>query len=137
MPIVRLFVQTTMNKHIFYIIITCLLSSLAIGFTSCKGAKLRDADEAFDRGEYQDASVIYRKVYNKLTKREDRWLRGEVAYMMGLCYRKLGQSSRASAAFQNALRYEYEDSMAIFYLAEAQQHEGRYSEAISNYHEFL
>ncbi|MBO7610062.1 MAG: OmpA family protein [Muribaculaceae bacterium] len=126
-----------MNKHIFYILIACLLTSLTMGVTSCKGAKMRDADEAFDRGEYNDASVIYRKIYNKLTKREDRWLRGEVSYMMGLCYRKLGQSSRASAAFQNALRYEYEDSMAIFYLAEAQQHEGKYSDAISNYREFL
>lgn len=114
-----------------------VLAGLALGLGACKGAKLRDADEAFDRGEYNDAAVIYRKVYNKLTHREDRWLRGEVAYMMGLCYRKLNQSSRASAAFQNAIRYEYEDSMALFYLAEAQQREGRYSEAISNYREFL
>ena len=113
------------------------MASISLSITSCKGAKMRDADEAFDRGEYNDASVIYRKIYNKLTKREDRWLRGEVSYMMGLCYRKLGQSSRATAAFQNAIRYEYEDSMVIFYLAESQQHEGKYSEAISNYLEFL
>ncbi len=126
-----------MNKKTLHIIIAALLVGLSLSLGACKGAKLRDADEAFDRGEYYDASVIYRKVYNKLTKREDRWLRGEVAYMMGLCYRKLGQSSRASAAFQNAIRYEYEDSMALFYLAEAQHHEGKYSEAISNYHEFL
>ena len=110
-----------MNRRILYFITISLLVSLALGTIGCKGAKITAADEAYDRGEYYDASVIYRKVYNKLTKREDRWLRGEVAYMMGLCYRQLNQSSRASAAFQSAIRYEYEDSMALFYLAEAQQ----------------
>ena len=110
---------------------------LSLGIAGCKGAKISEADEAYDRGEYNDAAVIYRKVYNKLTKREDRWLRGEVAYMMGLCYRKLNQNSRASAAFQSAIRYEYEDSMALFYLAEAQQREGRYAEAIENYRAFM
>ncbi|MBR1804692.1 MAG: OmpA family protein [Muribaculaceae bacterium] len=126
-----------MNRRTVHIIIALVLAGLALSLGACKGAKLRDADEAFDRGEYNDAAVIYRKVYNKLTHRDDRWMRGEVAYMMGLCYRKLNQSSRASAAFQNAIRYEYEDSMALFYLAEAQQREGRYGEAISNYREFL
>ena len=126
-----------MNRRILYFITISLLVSLALGTIGCKGAKITAADEAYDRGEYYDASVIYRKVYNKLTKREDRWLRGEVAYMMGLCYRQLNQSSRASAAFQSAIRYEYEDSMALFYLAEAQQQEGRYAEAIENYRAFL
>lgn len=124
-------------SRFLHIIIAALLVSVALSVTSCKGAKLRDADEAYERGEYYDASVIYRKVYNRLTKREDRWLRGEVAFMMGQCYRKLNQNARASAAFQNAIRYEYEDSTAIFYLAEAQQREGRYAEAISNYRAFL
>ena len=107
------------------------------GMSSCKTAKLRDADEAYDRGEYYDASVIYRKIYNKLRKREDRWLRGEVAFRMGLCHRALNQSSRAAAAFQNALRYEYEDSIALFYLAEAQHHQGKWNEAIKNYKAYL
>ena len=74
--------------------------------SSFKQAKLRDADEAYDRGEYNDAANIYRKVYNRLRKKEDRPMRGDVAYRMGLCYNKLNQSAKAAAAFQNALRYE-------------------------------
>ncbi len=105
--------------------------------SSCKQAKLRDADEAYDRGEYNDAANIYRKVYNRLRKKEDRPMRGDVAYRMGLCYNKLNQSAKAAAAFQNALRYEYPDSMALFYLAHAQHMNGRYSEAIKNYSSFL
>ena len=50
--------------------------------TSCGGAKLAKADEQMARGEYFDASKTYRKIYNKLTKREERPLRGEVAFKM-------------------------------------------------------
>ena len=114
-----------------------LMMAIVPCMQSCKSAKMRDADEAYERGEYNDAANIYRKIYNKLTRKEDRWQRGEVAFQLGMCYRNLNQSSRASAAFQNALRYEYEDSMAIFYLAQALHHEGKYNEAIKRYNEFL
>lgn len=98
---------------------------------------MRDADEKFERGEYYDAANTYRKIYNKLSKKEDRDMRGEVAFMMGECYRRLNQSARAMAAYQNAIRYEYPDSMAIFYLAQAQHKEGVYQQAAKNYSEFL
>ena len=103
----------------------------------CRGAKLSEADAQYARGEYYDASNTYRKIYNKLTKREERPLRGEVAFKMGECYRRLNMSARAAAAYQNAFRYHYPDSMAIFYMAQAQQAEGKYAQAIKNYEEFL
>ena len=103
----------------------------------CRGAKLSEADAQYARGEYYDASNTYRKIYNKLTKREERPLRGEVAFKMGECYRRLNMSARAASAYQNAIRYQYPDSMAIFYMAQAQQAEGKYAQAIKNYEEFL
>ena len=103
----------------------------------CRGAKLSEADAQYARGEYYDASNTYRKIYNKLTKREERPLRGEVAFKMGECYRRLNMSARAAAAYQNAIRYHYPDSMAIFYMAQAQQAVGKYAQAIKNYEEFL
>ena len=42
------------------------------------GPKLATANEQMERGEYFDASKTYRKIYNKLTKREERPLRGEI-----------------------------------------------------------
>ena len=107
------------------------------GLAACKSAKLSDAEDAYKRGEYFEAQKIYKKVYNKLTKKADRPLRGEVAYKMGLCYNKLNMAPRASAAFQNALRYEYPDSMAYFFLGKALQAEGKYSPAIQAYENFL
>ena len=52
--------------------LTILLAAAAIALSSCGGAKLATANEQMERGEYFDASRTYRKVYNKLTKREDR-----------------------------------------------------------------
>ena len=108
---------------------------MALG--SCGGAKMSVADEQMARGEYFDASKTYRKVYNKLTKREERPTRGVAAYKMGECYRQLNMSSRASAAYQNALRYGYPDSMAILYLAQSLHAEGKYAAAKKSYENFL
>ena len=78
---------------------------VAAALSACGGAKLSVADEQYQRGEYFEAQKTYRKIYNKLTKREERPQRGAVAYKMGLCYDKLGMSARASSAFANAVRY--------------------------------
>ena len=116
---------------------TILFLAALCALASCRGAKLSVADEQFERGEYYDASVTYKKVYNKLRKKEERPLRGEVAFKMGNCYRLLNMSSRSSAAYQNALRYEYPDSMAHFYLAQALQRDGKYAAAIESYKRYL
>lgn len=105
--------------------------------TSCGGAKLSVADEQYARGEYFDAQKTYRKIYNKLTKKEDREKRGMVAYKMGLCYDKLGMAARASSAFGNAIRYNYPDSTATLLMAQALHEEGKYSQAIKAYEEYL
>lgn len=110
---------------------------LAVAVSGCGGAKLSVADEQMARGEYYDASKTYRKVYNKLTKREQRPQRGEVAFKMAECYRKMSMSARASAAYQNAIRYGYPDSTAQLYLAQMLHAEGKYSAAIKAYEEFL
>ncbi len=109
----------------------------AATFAACGGAKLTTANEQFERGEYFDASKTYRKIYNKLTKREDRPLRGEVAYQLGRCYTKLNMFARASAAYQNAIRYEYGDSTAYLYMGQALQAEGKYAQAETAYTNYL
>ena len=108
-----------------------------LSLTSCKTPKLSVANEQFERGEYFDASKTYRAVYGKLKPREDRALRGEVAYQLATCYRKLNMAARASAAYQNAIRYEYPDSTAYYYLGRSLQMEGKYQPAIDAYMKYL
>ena len=122
-----------MNRYLLYI----LVAALAVAVTGCGGAKLATADEQMARGEYYDASKTYRKIYNKLTKKEERPLRGEVAFKMAECYTRLNMSARASAAYQNAIRYGYPDSLAQLHLAQALHAEGKYPAAIKAYEEFL
>ncbi|MBP3349857.1 MAG: PD40 domain-containing protein [Bacteroidaceae bacterium] len=125
-----------MKKHIIHIL--GILLGVAI-FASCGTAKLSVANEQYARGEYFDAAQTYRKVYNKLRKKTDRPLRGQVAFMMGDCYRRLNMTARASAAFTNAVRYKYADvdSTTYLYLAQCRHAEGKYKDAIANYELFL
>lgn len=121
-------------KKAVYIIVCLLLTAVAAG---CRTPKLSEADAQFQRGVYYDASVTYKKVYNKLRKKEERPQRGEVAFKMGRCYRLLNMSARASAAFQNALRYEYPDSTTHFMLAQALHADGKYAAALRSYDKYL
>ncbi len=123
-----------MKKH-FYIIFAIFIACIVL--SSCGGAKLSVADEQMERGEFFDAANTYRKVYNKMTKREERPTRGIIAFKMGECYRKINMTARASAAFQNAIRYQYPDSIMFLYLAQSQQKEGKYAAAIKNYDTYL
>lgn len=119
-------------------IYTALVLILIItALSSCGGAKLATADEQMARGEYFDASKTYRKVYNKLTKREERPLRGEVAFKMAECHRRLNQYARAAAAYQNAARYGYGDSTLYLRLAQMQHASGNYTAAIQAYTDYL
>lgn len=126
-----------MKKAKGFIVYLALALMAVVMLTGCKTPKLATADQQFARGEYFDASKTYRGVYNKLNPREDRELRGRVAYQLATCYRKLNMAARASAAYQNAIRYEYPDSMAYYYLGRSLQMEGKYGPAINAYRTFL
>ncbi len=95
------------------------------------------ADEQMYRGEYFDASKTYRKIYNKLTKKEERALRGEVAFKMAECHRRLNQYARAAAAYQNAARYGYPDSTLYLYLGQMLAADGKYQPAAKAFTEYL
>ena len=116
---------------------TLLALALLMLLPSCRTPKLKTADEQFARGEFFDASKTYRAVYNKLNSRDERPQRGEVAYKLATCYRRLNQAARASAAYANAIRYEYPDSVAWYYLGRPLQMEGKYQPAIDAYNKFL
>ncbi len=123
-----------MSMKVKTILWGCLILML---LASCSGAKLSLANEQFERGEYYDAAMTYRKVYGKANPRKERTLRGEVAFKMAECYRLINMAARSTAAYKNAIRYNYPDSMATFYLARSQHYEGKYKDAIKNYEAFL
>ncbi len=123
-----------MNRLLSILLSALILLSL---LSSCGGAKLATANEQMERGEYYDASRTYKKIYNKLTKREERPLKGEVAFKMAECFTQLNMSPNASAAYQNAIRFGYPDSTAILKLACSLQAEGKYAQALKSFEEYL
>ncbi len=114
-----------------------LLYILILLATGCSAPKLTVANEQMARGEYYDAAKNYRKVYNKLVSKEERPLRGQVAFKMAECYRKISQYQRAAAAYQYAIRYEYPDTSAFLHLAQMQHAAGQYAAAVKAYEEYL
>ncbi len=126
-----------MGANAARMMLAALCLALMAALPSCGGAKLSVADEQYARGEYFDAQKAYRKVYNKLTKKEERAARGAVAYKLGLCYDRLNMSARASSMFANAIRYNYPDSTAILLMARSLQAEGKYAQAQKAYNDFL
>lgn len=118
-------------RYLFSLLVLALMAA------GCGGPKLAKAREQYERGEYFDASKTYQKVYNKLTKREERPLRGEVAFELAQCYRKLNMPARAAAAYQNSIRYGYPDTLAPLYLAEMLHAQGQYAQAEKVYAEYF
>lgn len=114
-----------------------IVIGVATAVTGCGGPKLATANEQLARGEYNDAAKTYRKLYNKYTKKEERPLRGEIAFKMGECHRHLSQFQRAAAAYQNAIRYEWPDTMAYLRLAEMLHASGQYAPAVKAYENYL
>lgn len=89
---------------------------------------MKKGDKFFAMGEYYDAANQYKKAYSQ-TKAKDRPLRGQRALKMGDSYRRINQTQRAIAAYNNAVRYKQADSTSVFYLAQLLLKNGSYKDA--------
>ena len=111
--------------------IICILATVCLW--SCGAEKaLRKAEQAEALGEYFEAAKHYKKAYSK-TKVKERDKRGERAFKMAECYRRINYASRAVGAYKNAVRYKYPEDIALLHLADMQRMTGEYKEAAKNY----
>ena len=97
---------------------------------------VKKGDQFYAIGEYFDASAEYKKAYSR-TQPKDKEKRGQRAFKMAQCYRRINYTAKAIGAYQNSIRYGYPDSMALFYLGQLQQKNGDYKSAIKSYTAFL
>ncbi|MDR2804494.1 MAG: OmpA family protein, partial [Dysgonamonadaceae bacterium] len=121
-----------MNRKYSFFLFLLFLAALF----SCKSAKLSDAVDHQERGEYYEAAQIYRKVYSK-TPAKKNYLRGSIAFHMAECYRALNNPNRALSGYTNAIRYHYADSTALLHQAQMLHQLGRYADAAKAYRAFL
>jgi len=93
-------------------------------------------EQHYALGEYYQASIYYKKAYSR-TSPKDRPKRALRAFKMGECYRRINYTQKALAAYQNAVRYKIQDSLALFHLARIQLKAGQYKQAEENFRLYL
>ena len=67
-------------------------------------SNVKKGDAFYAIGEYFDAAGEYKKAYAR-TPVKDKAKRGERAWKMAECYRRINFTAKALGAYQNALRY--------------------------------
>ncbi len=104
--------------------------------SSCSvSARIKKADKKYEIGEYYEAGDMYRSTFYRISYKE-RKLRAKVAFNQGECYRKINYY-RAPAAYQNAIRNKYADSIVYLRYAQTLQYAGKYSDAAKQYTIYL
>ena len=93
---------------------------------------LRKGDQSYALGEYTEAAARYKKAYSG-TPSKEKELRADIAFKLGESYRRINYVPRAIAAYQNAVRYKYPDSIVYRHLADMQRASGKVKEAQKNY----
>lgn len=93
---------------------------------------LRKGDQKYALGEYTDAAVFYKKAYSG-TPSKEKEQRAATAFKLADCYRRINYVPRALAAYRNAVRYHYPDSVVYRYFADMLRIDGKNSEAEKNY----
>lgn len=123
-----------MGRILFHISIYVVLLMLVA--CSNEGIAFKKAEQSYAIGEYYAASINYKKSYSRCSPKE-RDKRAVRAFMMGECYRRIGYTQKAIAAYQNAIRYNVPDSLVFLHIARQQLKAGQYKQASQNFTKFL
>ena len=126
-----------MRRHYTLFIYTVALSLTAMLLVACGAdSAMKKGDKFFALGEYYDAAAQYKKAYSQ-TSAKNRPLRGQRSLKMADCYRRINQTQRAIAAYNNAVRYKQADTTAMFYLGQLQLKNGSYRDAEKTFTELI
>lgn len=114
----------------------CVVALLVV-LSACNSDKnLKKGDQYWALGEYYEASLEYAKAYAK-TPAKEKDKRGMIAYKVAEANRKMNYFAKAQAAYRNAVRYNYTDTLTYFYLAEMERYNKEYKQAAKDYQLYL
>lgn len=127
-----------MYKTIKYVMVALVSVVCALQMVSCSNDNIafNKGEQHYALGEYYQASLYYKKAYSR-TSPKDKSKRALRAFKMGECYRRINYTQKALAAYQNAVRYNIKDSLALFHLARIQLKTGQYKQAEGNFRLYL
>ena len=107
--------------------------AVAVLLVGC-GADLaiKKGDKFYALGEYYDAAAQYKKAYAQ-TPSKEREKRGQRAMKMADCYRRINNTQRAVAAYNNAVRYKQQDSLTQYFMGQLLMKNGDYKGAAKSF----
>jgi len=113
-------------RKVFTIVCTLVATVLLSGCGA--ESAMKKGDKFFALGEYYDAANQYKKAYSQ-TSTKDRPTRGQRALKMADCYRRINNTQRAIASYNNAVRFKQTDSLTLLRLGQMLMKNGNYKEA--------
>ena len=123
-----------MSKR-FVLILTLMLLGIALPVNAQRRTPAKNADIAFERGQYNLAIERYKKAYKKTRKKKFEDERMRIAYQLGECYRLTENPKQAAIQYKRVSRSEFPKSNPIFYLhyGDVLKSTEKYEDAIANY----
>ena len=110
-----------------YTIFNIVLAAVLLAGCGAESA-IRKGDKFYALGEYYDAAAQYKKAYAQ-TPAKNRELRGQRALKMADCYRRINNTQRAIAAYNNTLRFKQGDSLTQYFMGQLMMKNGEYKAA--------
>ena len=112
-----------------------MLLGIALPVNAQRRTPAKNADIAFERGQYNLAIERYKKAYKKTRKKKFEDERMRIAYQLGECYRLTENPKQAAIQYKRVSRSEFPKSNPIFYLhyGDVLKSTEKYEDAIANY----
>ena len=121
-----------MRKYTF-IILSMLFVFMSTDLFAQRRNPAKNADLAFGRKQYIEATDLYKKAYRKVKR--DKEERNRISFQMAECYRLIGLTKRAEPYYKRLLKTDYPNAHpeVYLYLAETYKINQKYKDAIEMY----
>lgn len=119
----------------FLLVLLILIFGTAQQVDAQRRSPARNADIAFERGQYNLAIERYKKAFKKLKKKKYMDERDRVTFQLGECYYLTDSPRMAAAQYKRSCKSEFPKSNPIVYLhyAESLKRIGKYEDALVYY----
>ncbi len=109
-------------------------SLLLLGGCKLFPSASQKAEEAYELYRFAEAAQLYGKLYSKTRKKEKK---AEYAFRAAEAYRRANRYREAVTWYKKAVRFEYPDPKAAYYLARMQAAIGDFDEALATLEQYL
>lgn len=123
-----------MSKR-FVLLVFAILFVLALPTNAQRRSPAKNADLAFERGQYYQAIERYKKAYKKTRKKKFEDERMRITYQLGECYRLTDNVRQAAIQYKRVGKSEFPKNNPIYYLhyGDVLKRNEKYDEALTNY----